>query len=83
MQHSYPIYLKIDPETYHIGKHQLFQIHTCQFCGNDSHDNGFTYQKTLPTAVAAANTNWNKGIRWIQKCGHCRKTVSVVLAKKN
>lgn len=80
MQHTYPVYLKIQPETYRIEKRQLFDIGICQFCGND---NKFLYNKTMPTATPAAHTNWNKGIRWVQKCGNCKQAVSVVMAQKD
>jgi len=65
-------YLKLEPETFELEAHQLWQIDICQFCGNDS----FRYQKYLPNRTS--KSMYNQGILFTQRCNSCNKTVSTV-----
>lgn len=65
-------YLMLDPRSYELTREELFKIQTCQFCEHTE----FNYQRFLPTPYV--NSNYSKGIMWVQKCKGCKKTVSVV-----
>jgi hypothetical protein len=68
---SHARYLMIEPDTFKIKQSQLFDIQTCQFCGNNDH---FYYQKTLK--AEKVTSHYAQGIRWVQRCSFCKKTVS-------
>jgi len=73
---SYARYLMLDPKSYELEHQQLFNIEECQFCKGDN----FTYQRFLPSHHL--NSNYNKGILWVQRCVNCKKTVSTVKRRK-
>ena len=62
-------YLMLDPRSYELEQTQMFSIDKCQFCGHTH----FTYQRVLSTGLLAKT-----GIRWVQRCFNCKKTVSSV-----
>ena len=73
---DYARYLMLDPRSYELEHQQLFDIEKCQFCGKDH----FYYQRFLPSVNL--NSNYNKGIEWVQRCVDCKKTVSTVKKRK-